>query len=129
MATIREKVICKKCGKLRRIRDSPVLGYCVTCYQKKPCISCGSFKRLNAAGECKPCYRMNREFEMDRRSEPTEEELKKIIDEQLACLPNWWSEADELATNDRERDYRPGIRVVCIRVVGGRAARRQHFLW
>ena len=66
---------------------------------------------------------------MDRRSEPTEEELKKIIDEQLACLPNWWSEADELATNDRERDYRPGIRVVCIRVVGGRAARRQHFLW
>lgn len=129
MATIRKKVICKKCGKLRRIRGCPVLGYCATCYQKrKPCISCGLSKRTDAQGECKKCYRMNRGFEMDRRPEPTEEELKKIIDEQLACLPNWWSEADIQAI-PKNYEQESHIRVVCIRVVGGRSSRKWHFLW
>lgn len=80
---------CRQCGS-RRSKD----GACIRCV----CKHCGKNNRIRARGLCSECYKnadirsqYGRRLESHGRGEPTEEEVERIIAEQMALpLPWWW---------------------------------------
>lgn len=81
---------CRQCGS-RRSKD----GACIRC----TCKHCKRNGSIRARGLCSECYKNadirsqygRRRLESHGRGEPTEEDVERIIAEQMALpLPWWW---------------------------------------
>jgi hypothetical protein len=60
-----------------------------------PCQHCQRPKLIRSRGLCYTCYddhaiRVLYDFATKPAYEPTQEEVDRIVAEQLECLPSWW---------------------------------------
>lgn len=123
---------CAKCHGMKPIKSR---GICAACYDKLvACVRCGVARKIQRGGICCACIKRGGldvpyvEFD----PEPTQEQVDRTVAEVLAAgLPEWWHKSRDnprVALKVKE-PVLPRIRVVRIRDIGGRIAKRRIDFW